>query len=152
MPIKLTLQINIKDQKLPSNNDFKTWINIALKKHIKNAEVCIRIIDEKESAHLNETYRHKAGPTNVLSFPYEKDPEDKIPLIGDIAICAPLATKEAKEQNKPTLSHWTHLTVHGCLHLIGYKHQTNQQANIMEKEETDILEKINHFRHPAPAT
>ena len=99
----------------------------------------IRVVGMAEGAALNETYRHRKGPTNVLSFPYEDTTDTALPLLGDLVICAPVVMREAKEQDKPPQAHWAHLTVHGSLHLLGYDHEEAEQAEIMEGLEKDVL-------------
>jgi len=95
----------------------------------------------KEIQALNAQFRGQDKPTNVLSFPYEPilgENETPLPL-GDIAICAPLVEQEAKDQNIPLLMHWAHLVIHGSLHLLGYDHQTDEQAVQMESLETQMM-------------
>src|SRR5262245_15862554 len=112
--IQVDLQILSHDPH-PSYSDFKQWVDAVFAANaIQRAAVGIRVVDEEESAKLNEFYRHKSGPTNVLSFSYTPPPG--LNLMGDLAICAPIVIREAKEQNKPITSHWAHLTVHGSLH------------------------------------
>lgn len=100
------------------------------------------MINKKESALLNKTYRNKSGPTNVLSFVYDTNP-----VFGDIALCAPLITQQAKGQQKSINAHWAHLIVHGCLHLLGYDHIKKSDAIIMEKREIAILTQLG-FNNP----
>jgi probable rRNA maturation factor len=104
-------------------------------------ELVIRIVDEPESAALNERFRMGQGPTNVLAFPPgdEPLPVDADPLLGDIAICAPVVAREAAEQSKPPAAHWAHMVIHGCLHLLGYDHQEARQAATMEARERELL-------------
>jgi probable rRNA maturation factor len=105
----------------------------------KEMEVTLRIVDITESQALNTQYRQKNSPTNVLSFPFESPPGLSIPILGDLAICAEIVENEAKTQDKPILSHWAHMIVHGILHLRGFDHINDEDAEIMEKMETDIL-------------
>ncbi|MCB1807111.1 MAG: rRNA maturation RNase YbeY, partial [Candidatus Competibacteraceae bacterium] len=106
-------------------------------------ELTIRLVDEAESSMLNESYRHKQGPTNVLSFPFEAPiPEIDMPLLGDIVICVPVVEHEAAEQNKPLMAHWAHLVIHGVLHLQGYDHQTETEADVMEALEVTLLDRL----------
>jgi probable rRNA maturation factor len=140
--IKIDLQIAVKDKSIPNKKDFTKWLNCATKiipppKH-KN-EICIRIIDEQESAALNKTYRHKSGATNILSFAYQDDE-----LLGDLAICAPLIIEQAQQQNKELIAHWAHIVIHGYLHLLGFEHQNNQEAAKMEQLEVEILQKLGY--------
>lgn len=122
---------------LPQESHFQTWAEAAAER--ENAEVAIRIVDEDESAELNQTYRHKAGPTNVLSFPFEVP--DGVPndLLGDLVICAPVVAREAQEQGKPLAAHWAHMVVHGVLHLQGYDHIDDAEAEAMEAKEIALL-------------
>jgi probable rRNA maturation factor len=97
------------------------------------------LVDEPESRALNERYRGKDRPTNVLSFPAELPEELDIPLLGDIVICAPLVAEEASSQGKPVEAHWAHLVVHGVLHLLGHDHQLESEAREMEALEVELL-------------
>jgi probable rRNA maturation factor len=104
-------------------------------------ELVIRIVSETESAELNERFRLGQGPTNVLAFPPGDDPlpADTEPLLGDIAICAPVVAREAAEQSKTPAAHWAHMVVHGCLHLLGYDHLKTKEARKMEARERELL-------------
>ncbi len=101
----------------------------------KNAEITIRIVDNDESQNLNNIYRKKKYPTNVLSFLVD----DEVHLIGDIVLCAPVIEKEALEQSKKLEAHYAHLIIHGALHLYGYDHENKKDADIMEAREIKIL-------------
>ena len=101
----------------------------------KNAEITIRIVDNDESINLNNIYRKKKYPTNVLSFLVD----DEVHLIGDIVLCAPVIEKEALEQSKKLEAHYAHLIIHGALHLYGYDHENKKDADIMEAKEIKIL-------------
>ncbi|WP_266159083.1 rRNA maturation RNase YbeY [Dyella silvatica] len=126
---------------LPAAASFRRWVEAALRgaKRHKLAELSIRIVDASEGQALNRDYRDKNYPTNVLSFPAELPPGMRLPLIGDLAICAPVVAREAAEQGKPARDHWAHLTVHGVLHLLGYDHLEPTEAEAMEALETRIL-------------
>ena len=102
-------------------------------------EVTIRFTDEAESQSLNHEYRGKDKPTNVLSFPFEAPPGIEINLLGDLVICAPVISREAEEQHKDVSNHYAHMTVHGLLHLMGYDHIDDAEAEEMESKEIDIL-------------
>lgn len=102
-------------------------------------QLTVRVVDESECAELNESYRDKTGPTNVLSFPYDEPSMDGVTLLGDIVICQPVVVREALKQNRPLQSHWTHLIVHGVLHLLGYDHESQDDALVMESLETEIM-------------
>jgi probable rRNA maturation factor len=124
---------------LPAPGDFQRWVDAALSGRREAGEMTIRVVDEAEGAKLNKTYRHRSGPTNVLSFPAEGSPHLDLPLLGDLVICAPLVVREAREQCIAAIDHWAHLTVHGTLHLLGYDHETAGDAEIMEGLEAKIL-------------
>ena len=126
---------------LPSAASFRRWVEAALRgaKRRKPAELAIRIVDADEGRALNRDYRGKDYATNVLSFPVELPPGVALPLIGDLAICAPVVLREAAEQGKLPRDHWAHLTTHGVLHLLGYDHIENGEAEAMEALETRIL-------------
>ncbi len=128
-----------EDPSLPTPAQFEAWVAAALAGRRDAAELSVRVVEEAEGAELNHTYRHRAGPTNVLSFPCDSPADFEIPLLGDIVICAPVVAREARAQNKTILAHWAHLTVHGSLHLLGYDHETPVEAEAMEALETDIL-------------
>ena len=126
----------------PSIEQFNTWINTAIKHRGKFFQVSIEIVDKETSQDLNKNYRGKDKPTNVLSFPLELPEFVKEDLIGDLAICAQVVEQEALEQNKPIINHWAHLTIHGTLHLLGYDHIEDDQANEMEALEVELLSQL----------
>ena len=129
---------------LPAAVSFKRWTEAALfaARHRKPAELSIRIVDAREGRALNRQYRDRDYATNVLSFPVELPPGVASPLLGDLAICAPVVAREAREQGKALRDHYAHLTVHGVLHLLGFDHQEDADAARMEKLETGILAKL----------
>ncbi|MBI1404683.1 MAG: rRNA maturation RNase YbeY [Caulobacter sp.] len=98
--------------------------------------VTILLTSDDVVADLNERFRHKPGPTNVLSFPAPANPEN---LLGDIALAHGVCAREAAEQGKTLADHLAHLTVHGVLHLAGYDHQTDDEAQVMEALERRVL-------------
>ena len=108
----------------------------------QGGEVTVRIVADEESAALNEAYRGKQGPTNVLSFPADVPPlpADAGPLpLGDLVICAPVVEREAAAQGKTAAAHFAHLVVHGTLHLLGYDHEEDDAAALMEDKEREVL-------------
>ncbi len=109
-----------------------------------NVELTIRIVDEAEARQLNERWRQRKGPTNVLSFPFEGAEGIDIPLLGDLVICAPLVEREAAEQQKSRNAHWAHLVIHGTLHLLGYDHIDEQKAQVMESLEIRVLHDLGY--------
>lgn len=126
---------------VPASASFTQWVEAALRgaRRRKPSELAIRIVDADEGRALNRDYRGKDYATNVLSFPADLPPGLKLPLIGDLAICAPVVAREAAEQGKRPRDHWAHLTVHGVLHLLGYDHLVEAEAQAMEALETRIL-------------
>jgi probable rRNA maturation factor len=138
--LELDLQIATEAvDKLPSEADFRLWVEKALPTIGEEFEVTIRIVDEEESHALNHEYRGKDKPTNVLSFPFEAPPGLELPLLGDLVICTQIVEQEAVEQKKPLLHHWAHMTIHGILHLRGYDHINDDEADEMESIETQLL-------------
>lgn len=129
--------------RLPEAGQIENWISQALAAipdfDQNDAEVSVCIVDEAESRDFNLRYRHQDKPTNVLSFPADIPPELDLPLLGDLVICAPVVEQEAKEQRKSLDAHWAHMVVHGTLHLLGYDHITDEDAEEMEALETSIL-------------
>ncbi|MEC4728728.1 rRNA maturation RNase YbeY [Shewanella sp. D64] len=143
----LDLQIASDSNTLPTADNFELWVRTALGNTMTQAELTIRIVDEAESQSLNSTYRGKDKPTNVLSFPFEAPPEIDIPLLGDLIICASVVEQEAIQQNKPSQAHWAHMVVHGCLHLLGYDHINDAEAEEMESLEIQLIENLG-FNNP----
>ncbi len=124
---------------LPNAQQITAWAEAALTGLRNEAQLTVRIVSSAEGAMLNQTYRHKPGATNVLSFAIEDADELPVPLLGDIAVCAPVVEREAREQGKAAAAHWAHMVVHGTLHLSGYDHLNDAQAQEMESLETQIL-------------
>ena len=124
---------------LPGKKQLQLWVDRALVDIEKDTECVIRIVDEQESAQLNQQFRNKQGPTNVLSFPFKVPENIESNLLGDLVICAPLIKQEAMQQHKIILHHWAHMVVHGILHLRGYDHQDEKDAELMEVKEIEIL-------------
>ncbi|NMQ19643.1 rRNA maturation RNase YbeY [Candidatus Competibacter phosphatis] len=141
MTLELDLQIALDMPGLPAESEFRRWAEAALAGagYRRDAELTVRVVNEAESTALNETYRHKQGPTNVLSFPFEAPPGVESALLGDVVICAPVVLREAFNQEKPAEAHWAHLVAHGVLHLLGYDHQHESHAETMETLEIRIL-------------
>jgi probable rRNA maturation factor len=126
---------------VPASASFRRWIEAALKgaRRRKATELSVRIVDLEEGQALNLQYRGRDYATNVLSFPVELPPGVDLPLIGDLVICAPVVAREAAEQGKKPADHWAHLTIHGTLHLLGYDHIDEAEAEAMEALETKVL-------------
>ena len=141
--LELDLQIASDAGNLPSEAQFRTWCELALRQRSADSEMTIRLVDEAEGRELNHTYRQRDYATNVLSFPADvPDGLLDIPLLGDLVICAPVVEREALEQNKPAYAHWAHMVIHGCLHLLGYDHIEDEEAEEMEALERDLLAEL----------
>lgn len=138
--LQVDVQVATDEDDLPTPRELVTWIRTVLAgHHLREAEVTVRIVGEAESAALNERYRHGRGATNVLAFPFEQRAELRLPLLGDIVICAPVVRRQAAEQGKAARAHWAHMVVHGTLHLLGHDHQTPDQTQCMESIEKALL-------------
>ncbi|MTH44906.1 rRNA maturation RNase YbeY [Intestinirhabdus alba] len=137
----LDLQLACEDSSgLPAESQLQAWLDAAILPFQAEAEVTIRLVDEAESHELNLTWRGKDKSTNVLSFPFEAPPGiEEMPLLGDLVICRQVVEREAHEQGKPPEAHWAHMVVHGSLHLLGYDHIEDDEAEEMESLETEIM-------------
>lgn len=141
---QLTVQFVVGDSGggwLPTSVQIKRWASAALNTVAANpGEVTVRIVGLEEGRRLNERYRRTSGATNVLAFPADLPADDiAINMLGDIVVCAPVANREAREQGKEYAAHWAHLVIHGVLHLLGYDHLHDEQAQAMEVREVAIL-------------
>ena len=130
--LNLSVQYACNREGLPLRADFVRWARAAL---VGGGEVAIRLVDAEEGRELNKEYRGKDYATNVLSFPYDTEPV----VLGDLVICPEVVAREAAEQGKPLEAHYAHLTVHGMLHLQGWDHENDEEAQEMEDEEREIL-------------
>ena len=139
--IFVDLQIATENiESLPTEEQIVQWATAAVQPEGDEVEMTVRIVDEAESHELNLTYRGKDRPTNVLSFPFECPDEVELPLLGDLVICRQVVEREAAEQEKPLMAHWAHMVVHGSLHLLGYDHIEDNEAEEMESLETQIMQ------------
>jgi len=144
---ELEIQVVFASKHQPDQQHIQLWVDAALEDYHRDTEIVVRIVDEQESAELNEQYRHKQGPTNILSFPVEIPEGIELNLLGDLVICAPVLEKEALQQNKRLADHWAHIIVHGVLHLLGYDHIDDNEAEQMESKEIAILNRL-HISNP----
>ncbi len=142
MSIAVDVQYAIEAPNLPGEADFALWVETVLKNCKVDGEVCIRVVDPDESQALNAEYRGKDKPTNVLSFPFDVPPGVPVTLLGDLVICAEVVAREAEEQHKTLLHHWAHMVVHGTLHLLGFDHINDDEAEEMEALERDLLARL----------
>lgn len=145
------IQVDIENEcpnfPCPDNLTIKRWVMATLDQKMNKANVAIQIVDRNVMQTLNETYRQKAKPTNVLSFPSQLPEALRGSFLGDIAICAPVVQEEALKQNKSFDAHFAHLVIHGTLHLLGFDHVEENEALLMENEEIRIL---NILGYPDP--
>ena len=142
--VKVAVQVATSDEEVPPGAKWNAWVAEALAAAALDVHVtgCItlRLVGLKESQHLNEMYRHKLGPTNVLAFAgAQSDVPDVEDELGDLVICLPVVHDEAEAQGKSPLAHLAHLVVHGTLHLAGYDHDNETTAARMEAVETKVM-------------
>lgn len=162
-PLSVVLDVQNPNniESLPTFLAMKSWCEAALQAQSQQRafentlSLLIRVIDNDESTTLNQNYRNKEGPTNVLSFPNDtpdfmreiSELSKQNSHLGDLLICEPLIYKEAIQQGKSVISHWAHLIIHGTLHLQGFDHITETEATAMEALEIHILEQLG-FENP----
>ena len=129
---------------VPDKQQVIVWVESLLTAigYEKAVQVSICVVNKQEIAELNEKYRGKNKATNVLSFPYQSMPGIEVSLLGDIVICAEIVNQEAQQQEKSLQQHWAHMIVHGALHLLGYDHIEESDAQQMESVEIEVLSKF----------
>lgn len=140
------LSVDNTTQTLPTEEQLSLWVQTALTgsdSTMETAEITIRVVNREEGQALNKAYRDRDYATNVLSFPFESPVQLPIPLLGDLVICAEVVAEEAKQQQKAVIDHWTHMVIHGTLHLLGYDHIEDDEAEVMEQLETQLLASLN---------
>ncbi len=144
MSIELDIQRASGAPDQPDDDSFIRWVGLALGTGT-DRELTIRLVDEPEGREFNRAWRQKDYATNVLSFPADVPDELlDIPLLGDLVICVPVVEREAAEQGKTLSAHWAHLVIHGCLHLLGYDHIDDEEAEEMESLERQLLAELGH--------
>ena len=137
------IQVEDRSSEVPDERQLSGWIEtiFSVLKRSPTA-LTIRIVDEEEMKELNRRYRGNNRSTNVLSFPFEPLPNVDVDLLGDIVLCGTVVAREATTQKKSLMGHWAHMIVHGMLHLFGYHHETDYQANRMEGVEQKLLARL----------
>ena len=160
MKLAVTVQVASSRRGVPHARSFNRWAQAACAPYLPSNDremaLTIRVVGAAESRRLNRTWRSKDKPTNVLSFPAaslapgkngvpSRFPAKEYSELGDLAICAPVVAREAKEQGKPAQAHWAHMVVHGVLHLLGFDHETDRDAEVMETRETQILAQFGYL-------
>ncbi len=132
------------DAFVPNAEQLHLWVSQALPKDKQDSEITIRIVEQEESQALNSAYRQKDKPTNVLSFPSDLPDFIEEPYLGDLVVCADVVAREACEQQKENEAHWAHMIIHGTLHLLGYDHINDSDAEIMESHEKTLLNALGY--------
>jgi probable rRNA maturation factor len=153
MPVRSEIEIQraAPPQGIPAANSLRAWAATAIGAERAGWSLVIRIVGEHEGRALNAQFRDRDAPTNVLSFPFDAPAEAGVRHLGDLVVCAPVVAREAAEQGKTPRAHWAHLVVHGCLHLLGYDHLTEAEAQVMEARERGILATLG-FADPYEST
>lgn len=138
---------NASDEALPlTDREITTLAALALRDYQKEAELTVRLVTPEEMIHLNHTYRKQNKTTNVLAFPCQL-PSGVIldcPLLGDVIICPQVLVEESKLQNKPLEEHWSLILIHGVLHLLGYDHIKEEDAQVMQAIEIKLLNELGY--------
>ena len=133
------------EEPLPVTTEtLRNWATFALAPYRDAGELTLRFVDTEEMTHLNHTYRKKNSATNVLAFPatYPTGIELEFPLLGDVIICPAVLKLESISLEKPLTAHWAHIVIHGVLHLLGYDHIKDEDADIMQSIETQLLNEL----------
>lgn len=144
--IELSVSNDVNESQLPSEENFQHWAQAS---YPGDDEVVtsLQIVSSDEMQKLNKDYRGKDKPTNVLSFPMELPEEVGINILGDLALCDEVIEAEARQQAKTSEAHWAHMIVHGMLHLQGYDHIEDDEAEVMEAKEIKIMKNLG-FENP----
>lgn len=143
-PCLIDVQIATDQDDLPDAELLGLWVDTVLAHHPQESrqEITVRFVSSEESHQLNHTYRDRASSTNVLSFPFEAPPQVTLPLLGDLVICPEVVIQEAQAQGKPLRHHYAHMVIHGVLHLLGYDHLDDDEAELMESIERELLAEL----------
>ena len=138
--LALSVQYAVASRGVPTRAQVRKWARAALD---RDATITVRIVGQAEARVLNRNYRGKDYATNVLTFVMRETP----PYEGDLVVCAPVVAREARAQRKEVAAHYAHLIVHGVLHLQGYDHEREVDAQVMEERETQVVTELGY---PAP--
>lgn len=138
MTVAVVVQYGTRRPWAPGVPNLRRWAAAAAGARARRA-LTIRVVGTAESRRLNRVYRGRDRPTNVLSFAADGCPPHAGGMLGDLAICAPVVAREAREQGKALREHWAHMVVHGTLHLLGHRHDAAREAAAMEEHERAIL-------------
>ena len=149
----VTVHVDRNQADAPDDESFRIWVMSALSGDHSNrpigdnAELSIQLVNSDQMTDFNARYRDKRADTNVLSFPVDADLQHRTGLLGDLVLCDEVINREAAEQAKPSEHHWAHITIHGVLHLLGYDHIDESDAEIMETLE---IQKLDGLAIPNP--
>ncbi len=148
----MTIQVDVENVSgvmdgVPDTALITQWVSYALEGQRQQAILSVRVVDEQESEALNRQYRQQQKPTNVLSFPSDLPENFDPPVLGDLAICASIVANEALAQGKELQAHWAHMIIHGTLHLLGFDHGDDVEADLMEAREVVLLSHLG-FANP----
>ena len=144
--LELSVSDGVNEDVLPAEENLQRWAQASYSGN-KEVIASLQIVASDEMQRLNKEYRAKDKPTNVLSFPMELPDEVGINILGDLALCDEVIESEAKQQDKTAESHWAHMVVHGMLHLQGYDHIEDNEAETMEAKEIEIMKSLG-FENP----
>lgn len=149
----VTVHVDRNQADAPDDESFRIWVMCALSGDHSNrpigdnAELSIHLVTSDQMTEFNTRYRDKQADTNALSFPVDADLQHRTGLLGDLILCDEVINREAAEQAKSREHHWAHITIHGVLHLLGYDHIDEDDAQIMEALE---IQKLNGLAIPNP--
>jgi probable rRNA maturation factor len=145
--LQVEVQFAARSPWVPAAADLRRWARAAFAAagggdadvRPNTSVLCIRVVGNTAARSMNRRFRGIDRPTNVLSFPASDEERQFTGALGDLVVCAPIVDREARQQGKKTTAHWAHMVVHGVLHLLGYDHQDNREAQVMENLEVEIL-------------
>jgi probable rRNA maturation factor len=131
----------------PARSQIDKWLRKSLQKKYATVVLSVSFVSEEQSQELNHQYRGINKPTNIISLEYASTRDEFGLLSGELILCDEVIVREALEQSKPILAHYAHMLVHGSLHLQGYDHVDENDAEMMELIEINLLQKIG-FENP----
>ena len=138
----ISWQVECKNHEIPAQDFFQRCLKQAVK--TDNTNITLRFVEKNESQQLNHQFRNKNNPTNVLSFPDQPIPGEQEAELGALVFCPEIINAEAKDADVDLSAYWAHMIIHGCLHLLGFTHDTDASAEKMESLEVSILNKLGY--------
>jgi len=142
MPTQLNVQREVELAGIPDDETLQAWASAAHMDPATHIEINLRIVSKAEIQSINRTYRGQNKATNVLSFASSVPPGAPLDILGDLIICAEIVANEAAEYGKSLAARWAHMLVHGCLHIQGFMHESEQEQEFMETAEIRILKEL----------